>query len=321
MPSVAIITPALAKANNGNWQTARRWATFLEDDAKVRVAQHWDGKPADALIALHARRSAESIAQFRAKQPHTAIALVLTGTDLYRDIRTDTQALNSLNLASHIVVLQDEGVHELAAVHQAKCRVIVQSAPHWAPLRRNETTFDFVAVGHLRSEKDPLTLMRAARHLKPNEGLRIVQIGRALEEALGEAAHVTMRDCPHYEWHEPVTQNAARRWIARSRALVVSSVMEGGANVIAEAVQSGTPVLASFISGNAGMLGRAYDGYFPVGDDVRLAELMRRFAQDADFRAHLHAQCAARAPLFEPVHERDAVRQLTADMLTLRVFA
>jgi putative glycosyltransferase (TIGR04348 family) len=273
------------------------------------------------MIALHARRSAESIAQFRAKHPQAPIAVVMTGTDLYRDIRTDTIALNSLNLASHLVVLQDEGLHELAPVHQAKCRVIVQSSPRWAPMRRNETTFDFVAVGHLRSEKDPLTLMRAARHIKPSEGIRIVQIGNVLEEALGQDAHITMRDCPHYEWHEGITQNAARRWIARSRALVVTSIMEGGANVIAEAVQSGTPVLASFISGNAGMLGRGYDGYFPLGDDARLADLMRRFAQDAGFRAHLQAQCEARAPLFEPARERDHVRQLVADMLTVSVFA
>jgi putative glycosyltransferase (TIGR04348 family) len=321
MPSVAIITPAIAKANNGNWQTARRWANFLEDDAKVQVAQQWDGVEVDALVALHARRSAESIAKFRAAHPRAPIALVLTGTDLYRDIRTDTHALHSLNLATHIVVLQDEGLHELAPVHQTKCRVIVQSSPRWAPMRRNETTFDFVSVGHLRSEKDPVTLMRAARHLQPNEGLRVVQIGGILEEALGQAAHITMRDCPHYEWHEPVTQNAARRWIARSRALVVTSVMEGGANVIAEAIQSGTPVLASFISGNAGMLGRGYDGFFPAGDDLRLAELMRRFAADAHFRNHLQTQCDARAHLFEPTRERDHVRQLVADMFTTSVLA
>jgi putative glycosyltransferase (TIGR04348 family) len=321
MSLVAIITPALANANNGNWHTARRWGMFLEGKAKIRVSQQWDGTPADALIALHARRSADSIAQFRAAHPHAPITVVLTGTDLYRDIRTDTTALNSLNLSTHIVVLQEEGLHELAPVHQAKCRVIVQSAPRWSPMRRNETTFDFVAVGHLRSEKDPLTVMRAMRHLKASEGLRLVQIGRALEEALGEAAQITMRDCPHYEWHEPVTQNAARRWIARSRALVISSTMEGGANVIVEAVQSGTPVLASFVSGNAGMLGRNYDGYFPLGDDVRLAELMRRFAQNTDFRQHLQAQCSARSPLFEPARERESVRQLVADMLPARVLA
>jgi putative glycosyltransferase (TIGR04348 family) len=316
MPLVTIITPALAKANNGNWQTARRWATFLEDDAKVRIAQHWDGHDTSALIALHARRSAESILQFRRKHPHAPLALVLTGTDLYRDIRTDTVALNSLNHASHLVVLQEEGMHELAAVHQAKCRVIVQSSPRWAPMRRNETTFDFVCVGHLRSEKDPLTLMRAVRHLRPSDGLRVVQLGSILEEAIGQDINITMRDCPHYEWHEPVTQNAARRWIARSRALIITSKMEGGANVIAEAVQSGTPVLASFISGNAGMLGRGYDGFFPLGDDARLAQLMLRFAKDADFRAHLHAQCAARAPLFEPANEREHVWHLVSDMLT-----
>jgi putative glycosyltransferase (TIGR04348 family) len=314
-PLVAIITPALANANNGNWMTARRWQQFLEPLAHVVVAQHWDGKPADAMIALHARRSADSIAQFRHAYPHAPLCLILTGTDLYRDIRTDANALHSLNHASHLVVLQEEGVHELAPVHQAKCRVIAQSAPTWKPLRKNETSFDFVSVGHLRSEKDPLTLMRAARRLKSSEGLRVVQIGNALEEALGQDATITMRDCAHYEWHLGLTQNAARRWIARARVLVVTSIMEGGANVIIEAVRTQVPVLASFISGNVGMLGRKYEGYFPAGDDAALAELMRRFAGDAQFRARLSQQCAIRAPLFAPEREKENVTQLLADML------
>ncbi|MGL4577092.1 MAG: selenoneine biosynthesis selenosugar synthase SenB [Burkholderiaceae bacterium] len=314
-PSVAIITPALANANNGNWHTARRWQQILEPAAQVSVALHWDGKPVDAMIALHARRSADSITQFRAAHAHAPLALVMTGTDLYRDIRTDTSALHALSHASHLVVLQEEGMHELAPVHQAKCRVITQSAPTWQPLRKNETSFDFVAVGHLRSEKDPLTLMRAARRLKSSEGLRVVQIGNALEEALGQDATITMRDCPHYEWHLGLTQNAARRWIARARALVISSTIEGGANVIIEALRTGVPVLASFISGNVGMLGRKYGGYFPVHDDAALAELMRKFASDADFRAQLTQECEGRAALFAPDTEQQRVLQLLADML------
>jgi putative glycosyltransferase (TIGR04348 family) len=315
MVKVAIITPALANANNGNWMTARRWQQILESRAAVQLMQHWDGQPVDALIALHARRSADSIARYRSAHPAATLCLVLTGTDVYRDIRTDANALHSLTLASHLVVLQDEAVHELAPVHQAKCRVIVQSAPQWKPLRKNENSFDFVSVGHLRSEKDPLTLMRAARHLHASEGLRVVQIGNALEEALGQDAANTMRDLAHYEWHQGMRQNAARRWIARARALVITSSMEGGANVIIEAVRTGVPVLASFVSGNVGMLGRKYEGYFPAGDDAALAALMRRFAADAEFRERLTQQCALRAPLFAPEREEHQVRQLLADLL------
>ena len=91
--------------------------------------------------------------------------------------------------------------------------------------------------------------------------------------------------------------------------------MEGGANVVIEAVRSGVPVLASAIDGNLGLLGAGYDGCFPTGDAVAFATLMRRFLDDAPFARHLAAQCAAREPLFRPAAERGAVRSLVLDLV------
>jgi glycosyltransferase involved in cell wall biosynthesis len=91
--------------------------------------------------------------------------------------------------------------------------------------------------------------------------------------------------------------------------------MEGGANVVVEAVRSGVPVLASRIDGNVGLLGDDYEGYFRVGDAAALAALMRRFCRDAAFASRLQAQCAAREPLFLPAVERRAVRALVAGLL------
>nr|HET7860253.1 glycosyltransferase [Caldimonas sp.] len=108
---------------------------------------------------------------------------------------------------------------------------------------------------------------------------------------------------------------AARRTIARARALVHASLMEGGANVVIEAVRSGVPVLASRIDGNVGLLGIGYDGYFPVGDAAALAALMRRFCHDDAFADQLRAQCALREPMFVPAVERRAVRALVAGLL------
>ena len=36
-PVIALVTPALATANNGNWQTAQRWARMLAGDYEVRL--------------------------------------------------------------------------------------------------------------------------------------------------------------------------------------------------------------------------------------------------------------------------------------------
>jgi len=99
------------------------------------------------------------------------------------------------------------------------------------------------------------------------------------------------------------------------------SRMEGGANVVIEAVRSQVPVLASRIDGNVGLLGRDYDGYFPLGDATALAELMQRFRADSAFAEHLKAQCALREPRFVPAAEAGAVRRLLADMLASKAGA
>lgn len=314
-PRVCLVSPALADANNGNWHTALRWSRFLADAAQVQIVLAWDGTPVDALIALHARRSADSIARFRDAHPNAPITLVMTGTDLYRDLQTDTSAQHSVECASHIVVLQEEALNALPAAARAKARCIVQSASR---VLRDDAAVGhvgLVAVGHLRDEKDPLTLMAAARRLPPDAPIRIHHIGRPLDAALGAAAQRTMQECPHYRWLGGLDVRATRRWIARSRALVHMSRMEGGANVVIEAVRSQVPVLASRIDGNVGLLGTDYAGYFPVGDADALAALMLRFAGDAPFARRLAAQCLAREPRFAPAEEARGVHALLAAML------
>lgn len=312
---MCIVSPALADANNGNWHTASRWGRFLAGHAQVRIMQRWDGAPVDALIALHARHSADSILRLRAARPDAPIALVMTGTDLYRDLVTDLDARHALECASHVVVLQGEALKRLPAPARAKARVIVQSATRRVRGDAARGHVGLVAVGHLRAEKDPLTLLAAVRALPADTRLRIVHIGAALDPALGDAARRTMAQCPHYRWLGGLPPPAARRWIARSRALVHMSVMEGGANVVIEALRSQVPVLASRIDGNVGLLGADYAGYFPVGDTAALAALMRRFAGDARLAAQLAAQCRALEPRFAPAEEARAVRALLGDML------
>ena len=315
LPRVTIVSPALAAANNGNAHTAARWQSFLAPVAKVEVvAIGAEDGDADVLIALHARRAAASVARWRARRPDAPIVVVLTGTDLYRDLPAAADARHSLECASRIVVLQEVALARLDAAARAKAVVVVQSA-RALHAEREPGDADFAVVGHLRDEKDPLTVMRAARLLAAVAAPpAIVHVGAALDASLGDEAQATMAACPAYRWVGAIAHGATRRTIARARSLVHASRMEGGANGVIEAVRSGVPVLASRIDGNVGLLGIGYDGYFPVGDAAALAALMRRFCDDDAFADHLRAQCALREPMFVPAVERRAVRLLVSDL-------
>ena len=318
-PAILIVSPASARENNGNWQTASRWQRFLRRHYRVVIAAGWqpgDAVP-DLLVALHARRSADALAAFKAAYPGRPALLALTGTDLYRDIHHDDAARASLALADALVVLQPRGLDELDAAARAKAHVVYQSAPTLRAPRRTPRggTRDIAMVGHLRAEKDPLAFMQAAALVAvPN--VRLLHAGAALEPALADAARAAMAATPAYRWLGALPHTAARRQLRRSHAMAIASRMEGGANVIIEAVTSGVPVLASDISGNRGMLGEDYAGYFAPGDAAALARLVERCVLDAAFHARLQRQCAARARLFAPAAEQARLRHLVDNLLS-----
>jgi putative glycosyltransferase (TIGR04348 family) len=316
-PLIHIASPASARENNGNWQTASRWRRHLARDYRVTIGPGWQpGDPLpDLLIALHARRSAAPLAAFHAAHPDRSALLVLTGTDLYRDIHEDDAARASLARADALVVLQPRGLDELPADVRGKARVIYQSAPRLRPARaRAGMPLDIAMIGHLREEKDPRTFMAAARRVQVPD-VRLLHIGAALDPALGELARATAAATPAYRWLGALPHMATRRRLRRCHAMVIASRMEGGANVIIEAVTSGVPVLASCISGNLGMLGEDYAGYFAPGDAAGLARLVERSVLDARFYARLRHQCAARARLFAPAAERAGLLDLVDNLL------
>ena len=248
------------------------------------------------------------------RHPETRIVVALTGTDLYRDIHTDASARRSLDLADHLLVLHDGAAVELPRRLRAKVRVVPQSAPairRLPPLRRH---FEVAVVGHLRPEKDPLRSAHAARILDNPTQVRIVHAGAALSPRMRDQTRAEMRSNPRYRWLGELPAWKARRLIARARVLCITSQMEGGANVLSEAIAAGTPVLASRIPAMRAILGRDYPGLFPYGDTRALAALLRRAEDDPRFLAALRHRCLAVRPRLSPAHERAALRSLIAEL-------
>ncbi len=311
---MALITPALATANNGNWQTAQRWARMLMADYEVRLMKEWDGTSADVMLALHARRSAASIAAWALSG--RPLAVTLTGTDLYRDmVQGDAATLRSFALADRLIVLHEGAPGDVPAAYRAKCVVCFQSTASRQALPKTVRHLRALMVGHLREEKDPRTAFAALRLLAARADIRLDHIGAPLDAALGDEAQALMQEQPNYRWHGALPHAATLRRIQRAHVLVHPSAMEGGAHVVMEAVRSGTPVLASRISGNIGMLGRDYGGYFTAGDAAGLAALLKRVRDDPAMLQGLRAQCDQRSPLFDPAREQATLKSVLAQLL------
>jgi len=308
-PSLCIVSPALADANNGNWQTAQRWGHMLSGQFQTRISAAWpDGQDADVMLALHARRSAPSIAAWAQAHPTRHLVLALTGTDLYHDIHHDADAQRSLQLAHALIVLQDQGIAELPQALQSKAHVIYQSSTALPSVSKTNSHLRVLMVGHLRDEKCPQLLWQTTQALSADVGIYIDHIGKALDPALAQQAQHVASQYPNYRWLGEQPHAHTRRSIQRAHVLVHPSRLEGGAHVIIEAALSGTPVLASRVSGNVGMLGADYAGYFEVGNATQLADLLRQChrtqTQPDGLLAQLTQACTSRAPLFQPEREQ-----------------
>lgn len=309
---ISLVTPAPPASRAGNRATALRWAGLLgELGHEVEIATEYEGWAVDALVAIHAWRSSVSIAHFARRHPERPIIVALAGTDVYRFLHSHRETvLHSLDLAGAIVGLHDLVGEALPERHRTKLEVVYQSAVPLEGVSRTPLPecFETLVVGHLRDEKDPLRAAKAARLLPQNSRIAVEHLGRAHTPAWAERAASEMADNPRYHWRGEVAGDEVRVRLARARAMILSSIMEGGANVVSEAIVAGTPVLASAIPGSIGLLGRDYDGYFPTGDTAALAELMRRAEAEPGFLRHLAVQCAARASLFTPERESAGLR-------------
>jgi hypothetical protein len=200
---VTLVTPHIPEARSGNWITAARYKRILEHlGHRVRLVTDYDGTPSDALIALHARRSHPSIRCFAEQMPGKPLVVVLTGTDLYRDIQQDAEAQLSLELATRLVVLQRMGLPELPERHRGKTRVIYQSVTGCRAHNSHPpaTYFKVAVVGHLRAEKDPLRPALAARRLPPESRIRVVHAGSPLDAEISEQVRQEEAANPRYRW-------------------------------------------------------------------------------------------------------------------------
>lgn len=303
---ISLITPAKKHSKNGNRASALRWARFLRDAGhRVRIDVDYADEPADLMIAIHAWRSAAAIERYRARYPAGPLVVALGGTDVNTFLKSDPDVtLKSMDMADALVCLHDLIFEVLPARMHKKLHVVRQSAaPLPGPRTPSKRHFDVCVIGHLRDEKDPFRTALAARHVPAASRLRVIHLGKAHKESWAEEARAEMKTNSRYHWKGEVPAWRVRREYAKTHAMVISSNQEGGANVVSEAVVAGVPVIASDIPGNIGLLGADYPGYYPLGDETALAQVLMRAETDPKFLKSLAAHGKRLRPGFTPAGE------------------
>jgi putative glycosyltransferase (TIGR04348 family) len=313
---ITLVTPAPAQIHTGNQTTADRWAQLLRElGNEVNVQRDWNGEQCDLLIALHARRSFPAMRRFREKHRHAPLILGLTGTDVYGGLEKGAEAMCSLDLATRIVVLQELAVGAVPESARGKVNVIYQSAerPAISP-PREEGCFQVCVLAHVRRVKDPLRAAYAVRELPASSKIQIKHAGAVLDPEFAGQVEAEQRTNLRYRWLGPLTHEKAVDLLARSQVLALTSHLEGGANVVSEAIAVCTPVISSFIPGSVGILGKEYPGYFPVGDSVALREQLQKAESNDAFYRNLQDRIARLRPLVSADREREAWSALLTEL-------
>lgn len=283
-PRICVYIPNLAPRASGNSVTGQRFARMFRG-LGYAVSVGAEVLPCDVLIALNAYRSADVVQQYRRAQPFAPLIVVLTGTDLYRYLCDEPSVVRASMAAADVLV----GFHDLVArdvpeAFRSRVQVILEGTD--VPALRREPrgkALKVAVIGHLREEKDPFRAALAVRDLPSHSRIEVHHYGAAYASAWEASARAEFASNPRYQWHGEVDRSRLLDVYRDSHVLVQSSRIEGGSNVVSEAIASGLPVLATRIPGNVGVLGEDYEGYFEVGDTDGLRQALGRAEDDPSF--------------------------------------
>ena len=309
---IEVITHTPKNSLKGNRITAQRWTRYLRQlGHKVTISQNFRKNNCDLMIALHASHTFPAIEEFHKNCPGKPIVVLLTGTDIHKDIHTNPNVRKSLEYADRLILLQPLGIRELPVEFHRKVRVIVQSAEKLnGNIQKRKRTFDVSVIGHLRKVKDPFITAYAVRNLPDESQIRLLHVGDVLEPEMRSIALQEMANNSRYFWLGKKPRWQTLIILARSRVVVLSSLMEGGPSVLSEAVVAGVPILASRISATLGLLGEDYPGFFEVGDTSALSKLLYKTETDPQFMAALKQKINLLADKFDPSVEKLSLKKL-----------
>ena len=308
---IEIVTPAAPGTLHGNRITALRWHHFLSRlNYHSTVTEQWSGKSCDVLIALHGLRSYDSIQRFKKAYPNHPVVLIMTGTDIYRDLKNSNKVIKSMEMADAIIILQPDAMQTLPKKFHPKVRVIYQSVKGITKKTPPKRHFLASIIGHLRAEKDPFCAAQSLPLLPSSSKIQLVQLGKAMSPEFKKQAISIQKNVDRYRWLGQLSHSQTLQWLSRSHIMIISSIMEGGAHVVSEAIAIGIPVIASDIPGNRGLLGDDYPAYYPVGNQAALSKLLYKTESNPAFYQKLCSAVAKRQRITKPELEQKSIQKL-----------
>ena len=311
---VCVASPYPLSELNGNSVRADRIRKMLnERGIEARGSNGFDGIPADILISLHAIKGAPAIFEFKKKQPKGKVIILMTGTDIYQGLPEGSQiGEDALEEADRIVVPQEAAILKLPEEVRGKT-VVIRSSLDSIAIKASPSRSPFVisVVGHLRPVKRSFLTIETLAKRPEWSDIEVWQIGQALDEEMRKKAEFWAKDYERYRWFGGLPRRESLALCAKSSLTINSSVLEGGANAVLEAMTMGVPVLASRIEGNVGLLGNDYPGYFEEGQmDEALQAIMN---QRVDLQEWIRLS-ANRLPLFSRERESNLWLELLTEL-------
>ena len=309
--ALEIVTPAPAGSLHGNRVTAIRWQSFLKKlGHQAQISEKYSGSDANILVALHAYRSHLSLVHFKKSYPDKPIVLIMTGTDLYRDMAIHHEVIQSMQMADVIVLLQSAAMSLIPEDLRSKVHIIYQSTKSVKRKPLLKKQFLVSVIGHLRPEKDPFCTAQSLEYLPSESKIRVLHLGEAMSSEMRQLAKSYSAKLERYQWLDKLSHADTMQQLSRCHLMVISSLMEGGAHVVTEAIAIGVPVIASDIPGNRGMLGDDYPGYYPAGDAQALAKLLTKAETVPSFYKSLEQHLKKRNKYVQPQFEMKSIKNV-----------
>ncbi len=308
---IKIFSPSGDNVVTGNYVTAKRYAYHLQNlGHRVFICNGFEGKVnvegLRCAFVLHAEKGFHVIKELAAK--NVPVVLVLTGTDLYRDIISTKNSkkehcLKSIQLASAIVVLHENAVSDLLKVvsfPRERIFVVLQSVVDFKKRSfffKKKNHYKILLLSNIRKEKGIIIAISGFLEFQKNNDARykftLDHIGGVLDQGYFKKIINLLEGVKNVSFLGSIEKEKLQMILAGYDLLLHSSLIEGGSLVIQEAQNAGLPIIASDISCHTALLGSEYVGLHSAGSSKDVSEKLQTFFFDELCRNEMEKQLSS----------------------------